>query len=147
MLDILDLGHVWFSRFSLLSLFLSCSSWATGTAPLNHSWITTNKSGWYLPSLSHTPVKTCFLLFCTSGSFQPTMSLVPHSGILVLSHLQWFSHTQGFNYTQWNPFSEWPIIHGKRERIGSSLLFSLVPSLHTFSGNLCSKSVTYRPSS
>ena len=39
------------------------------------------------------------------------------------------------------------IIHGKRERTGSSLLFSLVPSLHTFTENLCSKSVTYRPSS
>ena len=61
-----------------------------------------------MPSLSHTPVKTCFLLFCTSGSFQQTMSLDPHPVILVLSHLQWCSHTQGLNYTQWNSCWEWP---------------------------------------
>ena len=39
------------------------------------------------------------------------------------------------------------IIHGKRERAGSSLLSSLVPSLHTFTESLCSKSVTYKLSS
>ena len=139
--------HVWFSRFSLLSLLLSCSSWATGTAPLNHSWITTNKSGWYLPSFSHTPVKTHFLLFYTSGCFQTTMSLVPYPGIIFLSHLQVI-----FPYTgpQWYPMEfllRVAIIHGKRERTGSSLLSSLVPSLHTFTESLFSKSVTYKPSS
>ena len=39
------------------------------------------------------------------------------------------------------------IIHAKRERTGSSLLCSLVPSLHTFTENLCSKFVTYKRSS
>ena len=39
------------------------------------------------------------------------------------------------------------IIHAKRERTGSSLLSSLVPSLHTFTENLCSKFVTYKRSS
>ena len=39
------------------------------------------------------------------------------------------------------------IIQAKRERTGSSLLSSLVPSLHTFTENLCSKFVTYKPSS
>ena len=70
--------HVRFSWFILLSLL----NWATETAPLNHSSITTNKSRWYLPSLSHKPVKTCFFLICTPGSFQPTMALLPHPGIL-----------------------------------------------------------------
>ena len=39
------------------------------------------------------------------------------------------------------------IKHAKRERTGSSLLSSLVHSLHTFTEHLCSKSVTYKPSS
>ena len=39
------------------------------------------------------------------------------------------------------------IIHGKMERTGISLLSSLVPLLHAFTENLCSNSVTYRPSS
>ena len=39
------------------------------------------------------------------------------------------------------------IIHTKRERTGSSLLSSLVPSLHTFTENLYSKFVTYKRSS
>ena len=39
------------------------------------------------------------------------------------------------------------IIHAERERTGSSLLSSIVPSLHTFTENLCSKFVTYKLSS
>ena len=39
------------------------------------------------------------------------------------------------------------IIHAERERTGSSLLSSIVPSLHTFTENLCSKFVTYKRSS
>ena len=39
------------------------------------------------------------------------------------------------------------VIHTKRERTGSSLLSSLVPSLHTFTEDLCSKFVTYQRSS
>ena len=39
------------------------------------------------------------------------------------------------------------IIEAKRERTGSSLLSSLVPSLHTFTENLCIKFVTYKRSS
>ena len=65
---------------------LSCSSWATGTAPLNHSSITAHKAWWYLPRLSHKPVKTCFLLFHTLGSFQPTTALAYLQG-------SWFSVT------------------------------------------------------
>ena len=39
------------------------------------------------------------------------------------------------------------IKHAKRERTGSTLLSSLVPSLDTFTEHLCSKSFTYKPSS
>ena len=39
------------------------------------------------------------------------------------------------------------IIHPKGEKPGSSLFSSLVPSLHTFTENLCSKFVTYKCSS
>ena len=38
------------------------------------------------------------------------------------------------------------IIHARMETTGSSLLSSLVHSLHTFTEHLCSKSVTNKPS-
>ena len=50
-----------------------------------------------------------------------------------------------------NTPSEIPIQSGhntcKRERTGSSLLSSIVPSLQTFTENLCSRFVTYKRSS
>ena len=123
--------HVRFSWFILLSLLIlsnrDCSS--------KDSSITTNKSRWYFPSLSHTPVKTVFLLICTPGSFQPTMALVPRPGILVLCHLQHCSHTPGLNYAQWNSYSEWPWYMQKWKQQGapySPLLFiHYIHSLNT----------------
>ena len=122
--------------FDFLDSFSSvCSYWATETAPLNHSSITTNKSRWYLPSLSYKPVKTCFLLICTPGCFQPTMAPMPHPGILVLCPLQRCSHTPGLNYAQWNSYSEWPWYMQKWKQQGapySPLLFiHYIHSLNT----------------
>ena len=121
-LDILDLGHMFDFHGSFSSL---CSYWARETAPLNHSSITANKSRWYLPSLSHKPGKTCFLLFCIPVSFQPTMGLVLRPGILVLCHLQRCSHTLGLSYPQWNSSSEFLFMQKGKEQAApySPLLF------------------------
>ena len=131
--------HVWLSQFSLLS-HLCCTSWAAGTAPLNHSSITTNKSGWYLPSLSHKPVKTCFLLFHTLCSFQPTMALVLPPGILVLWHLKPCSHILGLNYTQWNSYIKrpWYMQKGKEQ---AAPYFSLLFFNYTHSLKACDTSL------
>ena len=45
----------------------------------------------------HKPVKTCFLIFCTLGSFQTTTALVLPPGILVLCYLQSCSHPRASN--------------------------------------------------
>lgn len=82
--------HAQFSWF----MFLLCSYWATETAPLNHSSITTKKFRWYLPSLSHKPVNTCFLQFALLALFNQ-----PHFLCHVLEswscHLQWCSPYTG----------------------------------------------------
>ena len=142
MLDI----HVWFSRFSLLSLPLSCSSCARGTAAITHSSITTHKAGWYLQSLPHEPVKTCFFLFRTLGSFQPTTALLLPPGIPVLSLAVMVPYTR-LQLHQMKFLFRVAIIHAKRERTGSSLLSSLVLSLHTSTEDLCSKFVPCKSSS
>ena len=92
-------------------------------------------------------MKICFLLFRTLGSFQPTTALILPPGIPVLCHLQSCSHTPGFSYTQMKFLFRVAIIHAKRERTGSSLLSSLVLSLHTSTEDLCSKFVPCKSSS
>ena len=85
-----------------------------------------------------------------------------------LLHFWLFSTNHGSCATSWNPgplslAAMFPytrpqlcsmeflfrvaILHARMETTGSSLLSSLVHSLHTFTEQLCSKSVTNKPSS
>ena len=81
-LNTLDLGHMFDFHGSFSSLW---SYWATKTAPLNHSSITTNKSRRYLRSLSHKPMKTCFLLICTCNHVPIHQASIRHKEIPIQS--------------------------------------------------------------